>query len=273
METEIDSEKNELRGKKPQAETISAVIITKNEEANIRRCLDSLKWVDEVIVVDSGSQDDTRQLATELGATVYDAPWTGYGPAKAFGVDKATSRWILSVDADEVVTPELADEILQLLVGGAPFNGYDMPRLTNFLGRWIRHCGWYPDRVIRLFQKAHGNFDDAPVHERVVLDGPHGHLKSDLLHYSYPTLEHYLVKSNRYTTLGAHKAFDQGRRAGWFDIVIRPSVSFFSHYIVRQGFRDGLEGLLISVMSAVAVMVKYAKLRVLQNEKKQKENQ
>jgi glycosyltransferase involved in cell wall biosynthesis len=245
-------------------DTISAVIITKNEEANIGRCLQSLDWVDEIIVVDSGSEDDTRQIAAEAGVVVYETVWTGFGPAKAFGVDRATSRWILSVDADEVVTDELAREIREVLSIGTNRHGFDIPRLTNFLGRWIRHCGWYPDRVLRMFLKAHGNFNDAPVHERVILDGDIGHLDSDLRHYSYPTLEHYLTKSNRYTTLGAQQAFENGRRAGWFDLVIRPPVSFISHFISRQGFRDGLEGLLISVLSAVAVLVKYAKLRDLQ---------
>ena len=253
------------------SQTISAVIITKNEEANIGRCLGSVAWVDEIIVVDSGSDDDTRLIATEAGALVYETVWNGFGPVKAFGVDKATSQWILSVDADEVVSPQLASEIQELLVNGADHHGFDMPRKTNFLGRWIHHCGWYPDRVLRLFLRAHGNFNDAPVHERVVLNGDIGHLSGELLHYSYPTLEHYLVKSNRYTTLGAQQALQDGRRAHWFDLVIRPPVSFLSHYISRQGFRDGLEGVLISVLSAVAVMVKYAKLRALQREQDKKE--
>lgn len=253
------------------AETISAVIIAKNEEVNIGRCLKSVAWVDEIVVVDSGSTDDTRLIATESGALVYDTVWTGFGPAKIFGVNKATSRWILSIDADEVVSDELALEIQELLANGADRDGYDMPRKTNFLGRWIHHCGWYPDRILRLFKKSHGNFNDAAVHERVVLNGDLGHLKGELLHYSYPTLEHYLVKSNRYTTIGAQQALQAGRRARWFDLVIRPLVSFLSHYLSRQGFRDGMEGLLISVLSAVAVMVKYAKLRTLQREQDTKE--
>jgi glycosyltransferase involved in cell wall biosynthesis len=255
------------------ARTISAVIIAKNEEANLGRCLGSVAWVDEIVVIDSGSTDDTRLIATEAGALVYETVWTGFGPAKRFGVDKATSHWILSIDADEVVSPELTKEIQELLANGTDCHGFDVPRKTNFLGRWILHCGWYPDRVLRLFRKSHGNFNDAPVHERVILNGDIGHLKRELLHYSYPTLEHYLVKSNRYTTIGAQKAFQDGRRAHWFDLVIRPFVSFLSHYISRQGFRDGLEGLLISVLSAVAVMMKYAKLRALQKEQNKKEIQ
>ena len=254
------------------AQTISAVVITKDEEVNIGRCLNSVAWADEIIVVDSGSNDDTRLIATEAGAFVYEIVWAGFGPAKMFATEKASSKWILSIDADEVVSSELAKEIQDLLIKDTNHHGYDMPRKTNFLGRWIHHCGWYPDRVLRLFKKSHGNFNDAPIHEQVVLNGEIGHLRGELLHYSYPTLEHYLVKSNCYTTLGAKQALQDGRRASWFDLVVRPVVSFISHYVSRQGFRDGLEGLLISVLSAVAVMVKYAKLRTLQRERDKKEN-
>ncbi len=245
---------------------VSAVIITKNEQANIGRCLDSVAWADEIVVVDSGSTDDTCQIAAEKGALVYEIDWTGYGPAKAFGVEKASGRWILSVDADEEVTPELREEIIGLLSAEPSHAGYDMPRLTRFLGRWIRHCGWYPDRVLRLFRKDHGNFNDAAVHEKVELDGTVGHLRNDLLHWCYPTLDHYLTKSNQYTTLGAVQALEKGKRAGWFDITLRPAASFVDHYIVRQGYRDGLEGFLVSSLSAMAVLNKYAKLRTLQEE-------
>lgn len=243
---------------------VSAVIITKDEQANIGRCLASVAWTDEIILVDSGSTDETREIAAEAGAIVHEINWRGYGPAKAYGVDQATGDWILSIDADEEVTPTLRDEIGRTLSGDSSHAGYDMPRLTRFLGRWIRHCGWYPDRVLRLFRKDCGNFNDAVVHEKVELNGTIGHLSSDLLHWCYPTLDHYLTKSNTYTTLGAQQAYDRGRRAGWFDLTARPVASFVSHYVVRQGFRDGLEGFLVSSLSAVAVMNKYAKLRTLQ---------
>lgn len=245
---------------------VSAVIITKDEQANIRRCLDSVAWADEIVVVDSGSTDDTRQIATEKGALVYEVDWEGYGLTKAFGVDKADGEWVFSIDADEEVSPDLCNEIRALLSGDPVHAGYDMPRLTRFLGRWIRHAGWYPDRVLRLFRKDRGNFNGAVVHEKVALDGTIGHLDSDLLHWCYPTLDHYLTKSNQYTTLGAQQAFRNGRRAGWFDLTLRPAASFVSHYVVRQGFRDGWEGFLVSSLSAMAVLSKYAKLRTLQKE-------
>ncbi len=246
--------------------SLSVVIITKNEEANLPRCLASVSWANEIIVVDSGSTDDTREIAWEAGATVHEIEWRGFGPTKAFGVTKAINDWVLSLDADEEVSPALAEQIKEMLATGTNYHGFDMPRRTRFLGRWISHCGWYPDRILRLFKRGHGGIDDAQVHESVVVDGAIGHFDGDLLHHSYPTVEHYFSKSNRYTTLGAAEAFRKGKKAGLGSIVLRPLASFISHYIVRQGFRDGLEGFLISVFSAIAVMTKYAKLRALYQE-------
>jgi glycosyltransferase involved in cell wall biosynthesis len=241
--------------------SLSVVIITRNEEANIGRCLESVKWADEIVVVDSDSTDRTQVIATEHGARVHTLRWQGFGHAKQTGVDLATGEWILSVDADEVVSIELADEIGRIVAGGTPCAGFYMPRKTNFLGRWILHCGWYPDPLLRLFRRSQGRFDTAVVHERVILSGEAGRLHGHLLHYSDPDLEHYLNKFNLYTTLGAREAYESGRRAGWFDVVVRPPVSFVKHYVSKQGFRDGMEGFVLSVLSAVAVLVKYVKLR------------
>jgi len=242
---------------------LSAVIITLNEEANLPRCLESVKWADEIVVVDSESTDRTIDIAREYRAVIHRPEWRGFGPAKREGVDKAAGEWILSIDADEEVTPELADEISEALNSGSDISGYYVPRRTQFLGRWIYHCGWYPDPVLRLFRKADGNFDDSPVHEQVVVKGKTGRLKRDLLHYSYPTLDSYFDKFNRYTGMAARKAFDQGRRAGVWDITVRPLACFVKHYFLKRGFLDGLEGLIISVLSACHVLTKYAKLRDL----------
>jgi glycosyltransferase involved in cell wall biosynthesis len=242
---------------------LSVVIITKNEEQNIARCLESVKWADEIIVIDDHSTDRTREIAAQYGAQVYLLPWRGYGHAKREGVKRARGNWILSIDADEEVSSELADEIRHILSNGTPCAGFYLPRKTNFLGRWIYNSGWYPDPVLRLFQKKQGNFSEAAVHEKVLLNGNVGILKGDLRHYSDPNLEHYLEKFNRYTTLGAEAAYREGKKSRWFDIVVRPPVAFIKHYISKQGFRDGFEGFVISVMSAVAVFVKYAKLRQL----------
>jgi glycosyltransferase involved in cell wall biosynthesis len=247
---------------------LSVVVITRNEEANLGRCLESVIWADEIVVIDSGSIDRTEEIAAGYHAQFHSLEWRGYGAAKQAGVDRASGEWILSVDADEALSSELAGEIRAVVGGGGSYDGYYMPRRTNFLGRWIKHCGWYPDYVLRLFRKSAGRFDEATVHEKVLLDGKAGRFTGDLLHYSYPDLEVYFEKFNRYTTMGAEKAFTQGRRTGWFDIVIRPPASFIKHYVSKQGFRDGLEGFILSALSSVAVLAKYAKLRHLTKQKK-----
>lgn len=243
---------------------LSVVLITKNEETNLPRALGSVTWADEIIVLDSHSTDRTAEIARQYGAKVCEIDWPGFGLAKQKAVELATGEWILSLDADEVVTPELANDIKDILSNNSSVNGYYLPRRTNFLGRWIYHSGWYPDYVLRLFRKSRGKFDDAVVHEKVEVEGPTAQLRSDLLHFSYPTLELYFEKFNRYTTLGAEEALRQGKRAGWADMTIRPWIAFVKHYVSKQGFRDGLEGFILSVLSATAVMVKYAKLRQMQ---------
>ncbi|MFQ5498325.1 MAG: glycosyltransferase family 2 protein [Candidatus Zixiibacteriota bacterium] len=247
---------------------VSAVVITKDEEKNIRRCLESVRWADEVIVVDSNSSDNTCEIAADCGARIIPHEWRGYGAAKREGVQRAAGEWVLSVDADEEVSSELAGEIQAVIRSADAADGYYIPRSTSFLGRWIRHCGWYPDLVLRLFRRDKGNFTEDVVHEKVLLNGQSGRLRGELLHYCYVDLEQYLTKSNRYTTLGALAAYQSGRRASCFDLAVRPIVSFFSHYVVRQGFRDGMEGFIVSAMSANAVLGKYVKLRHLQNSAK-----
>ncbi len=240
---------------------LSAVVITKNEERNIARCLESLKIADEIIVVDSQSTDRTVEIAEKFGARVFANTWQGFGKAKQEGVSHASGKWILSLDADEELTPRLAEEIMDVIGKDDNYAGYRLKRKTMFLGRWIYHCGWYPDYVLRLFQKAKGNFNNSIVHENVKLEGRVRNLEGELLHYSYVNLEQYLKKSNCYTTLGAEEAFRQKKKATLFDIIIRPMVAFIKYYISKRGFRDGLEGFILSALSAIAVMVKYAKLR------------
>lgn len=244
--------------------SISAVIISRNEEHNIDRCLRSLAFCDQIIVVDSGSTDRTVAIAREHKATVVYHEFEGYGAAKQTGVEAATGEWILSIDADEAVSPVLAEEIRRTIEGPESCDGYFVPRCTNFLGRWIRHSNWYPDYVLRLFRRGRGRFDGAVVHEKVIVNGAVGKLKADLLHYSYPSMEVYLRKFDIYTTMGAEEAWKAGKRAGWYSLTVRPLAAFFRHYLIQQGFRDGKEGFLISVLSSGAVMVKYAKLRQLE---------
>lgn len=244
---------------------LSVVVISKNEERNIRRCLESVAFADEIILIDSQSVDNTRNIAEEFGAKIYSPEWNGFGPAKQEGVRRASHNWILSIDADEVVSPELKDEIIKILGAESKFSGYYVPRCTNFIGRWIRHSGWYPDYVLRLFDKTKGNFNDAYVHEKVVVSGETDRLKNDLLHYSYPTMEDYFDKFNYYTTVGAEELYKKGKKASWGKILIKPLAQFIKQFILKAGFLDGVEGFLISFLSAVAVMVKYTKLRALNN--------
>jgi len=243
---------------------LSVTIITNNEEKNIGLCLESVSFADEIIVVDSHSSDNTRSIAEQHGARVFIRDWKGYGPAKREAVKLASGEWILSLDADEALSPKLQLDIKQALDGDSEFTGFYLKRKTQFLGRWIMHCGWYPDLVLRLFRKDKGNFNDSLIHEGVELDGRAGTLDGEILHYCYQSMEQYLEKSNRYTSIGAREAYKAGKRAGWFDLTVRPVFSFFNHYILKSGYLDGTEGLILSALSAQAVLHKYSKIRQIQ---------
>ena len=247
---------------------LSVVIITKNEEKNILRCLESVKWADQIVLVDSQSTDRTVEIANEYGAKIISPEWQGYGPAKKAGVDSADHDWVLSLDADEVLSESLIEEIKDLLSKDNLADGYYIPRKTNFIGKWINHCGWYPDYVLRLFDRRQGNFNLAVVHEAVIIEGRTEKLKHDMLHYSYPDLEEYFNKFNRYTTIGAEQLHRQGKKAGFFHVAIKPPIAFIKHFIIKAGFLDGLEGFLVSFLSATAVMVKYGKLYRLNKKSK-----
>jgi glycosyltransferase involved in cell wall biosynthesis len=251
---------------------LSVVIIARNEEANLPRCLESVRWADEIIVGDSGSADRTVEVARDLGAKVYGYEWCGFGPAKQGAVDKAEGEWILSLDADEEVSPELASEIKAALEERTNIVGYYLPRRTEFLGRWMLHGGWYPDYVLRLFRKSRGAFTSSLVHEAVKVDGPTARLRNDLLHYSYPTLDRYFDKFNRYTTLAANEAFNMGQRVGLIELLLNPNAKFIKQYILKRGFLDGAKGLLLAILSSGYVSIKYAKLRELWRQKERDVN-
>ncbi len=250
---------------------LSVVVITRNEKKNLRRCLQSVKWANEIVVVDSQSTDGTLDIAREFGAKIYSPVWRGFGPAKRAGVEKATAEWVLSLDADEELSEELSVQIQQVIQDDSNVTGYYIRRKTQFLGRWIMHCGWYPDYILRLFRKSAGNVNEAEVHEKVVVKGRVERLEGEILHYSYPDLEHYFRKSNQYTSLGAQQAFAAGKKSGLFALVIKPPVSFITHYLLKRGFLDGIEGFVLSVLSAFAVFVKYAKLRELYRQQKERQ--
>jgi glycosyltransferase involved in cell wall biosynthesis len=239
---------------------ISSIIITRNESKNIRRCLQSLSWTDELVVVDAQSTDDTKMIASEFTDKVHDLKWEGFGPAKRFARNKASGEWILSVDADEVVSDKLRDEIKRTIGSQDSLDGYYLPRKSSFLGRWIKHGGWYPDWVLRLFRKDKGDFTSRLVHEEVEVAGRCGHLKNDLLHYTDPDFHHYLRKLNQYTTLNALQLSQEGKRATLGDILLRPPAAFVKMYFLRKGFLDGREGLILALSSAFHVFAKYVKL-------------
>jgi glycosyltransferase involved in cell wall biosynthesis len=241
--------------------TISVILITKNEEHNIRECLSTVVWADEIVVVDAGSSDATVTKAKEFTEKVYVRPWEGYGAAKNFALSQVASDWIFWIDADERVSDPLRDEIRQVLATKDQKSvAFSVPRKANFLGRWILHCGWYPGRVTRLFKRGSGRFTESRVHERLEIEGDQGDLDSDLLHYTDPTLSHYFEKLDKYTSLGAEELVDERRSFHVGQITIRPLFTFIRMYFLKLGFLDGLPGLILCVLSSCYVFTKYAKL-------------
>ncbi len=245
------------------------ITLALNEEHNIVECLKSVQWADEIIVVDSGSADNTVALARQHNAKVLSVEWKGYGATKNFALEHATGEWILWLDADERVPLELANEMAGIVRGNSGmYSGYSVARRAYFLGKWIRHCGWYPGRVTRLFRKSASRFTESNVHEQIVVEGKIGALRNDLLHFTDPNLQHYFHKFNRYTTLGAQDLSDRGKRFSLYDVLVRPPFLFFKMYVLRGGFLDGIQGLILCVVSSAYVFVKYAKLWELEHQKR-----
>jgi len=243
---------------------LSVIIITKNEAHNIRACLESSSWADEIVVVDSGSSDDTTAIAREFTPHVYNHDWPGFGAQKNRALDYATGTWVLSLDADERVTPELRVQ-LERAMEQADRDGYYLPRLSQFCGRFIHHSGWYPDYVLRLFKRDKGRFSDDLVHESVILQGPAGKLSSPLLHYSYLTKVDVARKVEQYATAAAQQMFRKGKNASSTDAPVRAAWAFFRTYCLRLGFLDGTAGFSIARMNARTTYLKYEKLRTLRS--------
>ncbi|MBI5970728.1 MAG: glycosyltransferase family 2 protein [Deltaproteobacteria bacterium] len=246
-------------------EKISVTVIVLNEERNIRECLESFRWADEVIVSDSGSTDATVEICKGYGAKIFKDEWLGFGRQKNLCAGRATNNWILNVDADERVTPGLKDEITRA-IGSGDGAGYYIPRRNYFGQKWIRRCGWYPDYALRLYRKDAGRFLERGVHESVVMDGTKagslllGYLKNPLIHKTYRDVSDYLVRMERYSTLAAEEMMKEGKTAGVLDILLRPPFTFFKMFVLKLGFLDGVAGITLSILYASYTLAKYAKL-------------
>ncbi len=244
---------------------LSVAIITLNAATQLEACLASARFADEIVVVDSGSTDGTRELAARHGARVIEQDWLGFGPQKQFAVEAAAHDWVLCLDADERVTPELQATIEKALVAPSN-NAYRFARCNRFLGRYLRYGEGYPDWSLRLFDRRQARWSDDAVHEKIVTDTSVGTLRGDLLHDSAETLAAYLAKQNRYTTLAADMALAAGKRTGWARIAFSPLVRFIKFYFIRQGFRDGLPGLIHIAIGCFNSCMKYSKMLERRND-------
>jgi len=240
---------------------ITATIITLDEERNIQRAIESLRCSDEILIVDSGSVDRTVELAEKLGARVIEAGWRGYSGQKNWAAEQASHDWILSLDADEALSEALEAEIWNLKKKGPQADAYTMPRLAKYLGRWILHSGWYPDRKVRLYNRRKAKWIGEFVHERVDVSGRIDHLKSNILHFTCDSLSEHVKSLERYTTLAAQELAARKAPIGWLQMIFDPPWTFIRSYFLQLGFLDGLEGLIIAYMASFYTFLKYAKAR------------
>ena len=243
---------------------ISVAIITKNEEENIRDCLGSVQWADEIVVVDSGSTDGTLEISRKCGARVFQEEWKGYAAQKNSAIDKTRNEWILSLDADERVSAELHREIEARLGADPAADGFYIARKNYFSDHWIRHCGWYPDFNLRLFRKSRGRFEERTVHEKVKIQGRTEKLKAPLIHRTYRSLSDFLERMDLYSTLAAQEMKRQGRKVRPTDLFLRPSLTFLQMYILQAGFLEGDRGFLLCRLYSFYTFTKYTKLREMQ---------
>jgi len=249
--------------------TVSAIVVCYNEEKNIRDCLESLRWCDEIVVVDSFSTDRTVEIARQYTDRVIQRPWAGYRDQKAFAHSQATRQWVMLVDSDERVTPELRDEIQRALAGdGGGYMGYAVPRLVFYLGRWWRRGGWYPDYDVRLFRRDKATWGGADPHEKILVDGAVRRLQHPLHHFSYRNIDDHMERINRFTSISSRELRKEGGQWRLADALLRPAFRFFRSYILKRGFMDGFAGFYVAVTAAVYVFLKYAKLWEIERDEK-----
>lgn len=239
---------------------LSVVIITKNEARNIAGALESVSWASDVVVIDSGSTDNTVAIARRYTDRVSTREWEGYGAQKNHATGLAAHDWILSLDADERVSPELVEEIVDVMHRSPMMKGYRIPRTTRYLGRWIRSTDWYPDYQLRLYDRRVSSWNSRYVHESVAVDGKVGKLRSEIHHYAYDGLAEHLSTIDQYTTLAAKQMESENRKVRWTDLIGHPPLVFLRNYVLKGGFRDGIPGLIVSLMSSYYVFLKFAKL-------------
>ncbi len=238
---------------------ISAAIITRNAAGDLERCLRSLDFVDEILVLDQGSDDGTLEVCQRYGATVHQSEWLGFGRTKQKAASLCRNDWVLSIDSDEVVDAQLRAALLALPLK-PDFSAFKLNRISMFLGQWIHHCGWYPDHIVRLFDRRVCVFNERLVHEEVVVAGPTGRLPGHLEHYTYANMEQYLEKLNRYTTLAAEQMFQEGRRTSLLGAYLHSTLGFWRMYILQGGVWDGAHGLVLCLGSSFSILSKYVKL-------------
>ncbi|MCA9733637.1 MAG: glycosyltransferase family 2 protein [Deferribacteres bacterium] len=239
---------------------ISCVLITKNEAKNIARCLESVKWMDEIVVVDSESTDRTLEICKEFDCKIDRHEWMGFGKTKAYAVSLAENDWIFSIDGDEAMTPELRKTIENLLQSDERKAGYYIKRRTYYLDRLIRFSGWNRDYPLRFFNRTFGTFNEKEVHESVRINEQKEHIEEFLLHYSYPNISSHLQKIDRYSTLGAQQLYDKGKSVSFFSAILRGKMRFIKMYFLQCGILDGPEGFILALISAFGVTMKYLKL-------------
>lgn len=243
---------------------LSVTVITLNEAHRLTEALQSVSWADERIVVDSGSSDETVAIATANADRVETRAWTGYSAQKNYAASLASHDWILSIDADERVGIALGDEIRELLKGEPAASGYRIPRVTNYLGQWIRSTDWWPDWQLRLYDRRTAEWARAQVHESVRVRGPVGRLRGELMHHPYADVADHLATINEYTSVAARELHERGRRSGPLRIIVHAKLAFLRNFVLRGGFRQGSTGLVVSLLNSYYVMLKFTKLWELQ---------
>jgi glycosyltransferase involved in cell wall biosynthesis len=242
---------------------LAVTVITLNEEMNIIPCLESARWADEIIVVDSGSTDRTVDFARQFTDRVLSVPWEGFGKTKNRAIEAASSPWIFVLDADERITPSLRQEIEQIIQADGPLDGYRVPRRNHFCGRFIKYLGWYPDYSIRLFRKAKGYFAEREVHESVEIDGRVGTLQQPMLHYTYNSISDFVLRMDRYSMLAARELVRRGQRPLPGELVWRPFLTFLKLYFLQRGFLEGRDGYTLAFLYSTYNFLKYYKFREL----------